>query len=208
MHMNGRKILLVTVCAILALLIYSIDLFKFNYRMADWQEFGSAPVDISHIQYFVGDTPNVLGYTDHTLGKQVTCTEAVAFVETDTGETYRCCDTLNEISCIEGDFSSDIPAMDEACIAELQGVFGVPASLAGAREYMSFGSCSGGRFAELTVVQLDDSGRIQWKFVEVSPIQVMNSVLRCVLGPALLLTVLWVLYGMFGGKPNERVRKF
>lgn len=206
--MDKRKTFLVIVCAILALLIYSLDLFKLNYRMTDWQEFGDAPINISHIQYFVGDTPNVLGYTDHMLGKQVTCTEVVAFVQTDTGEPYRCCDTRSEISCIKGDFSSDIPDMDEKCIAELQSIFGVPDTLTGSREYLSYGSCSGGRFAELTVVQLDDNGRIQWKYVEVAPLQITNSVLRCVVGPGLLLIVLWVIYGTFRGKPNERVRKF
>jgi len=206
--MDKRKAFLIIVCVILALLVYSLDLFKLNYRMASWQEFGNAPVNISHLQYFVGDTPNVLGYTDHVLGKQVTCTEAVAFVQTDTGETYRCCDTRSEISCIGGDFSSDIPVMDEECITELQSIFGVPDTLTGAREYLSFGNCSGGRFADLTVVQLDDNGKIQWKFVDVEPLQIINSVLRCVVGPILLLTILWVIYGMFKGKPNERVRKF
>ena len=206
--MDKKKLFLVIVCAILALLVYSLDLFKLNYRMTGWQEFGNAPVNISHIQYFVGDTPNVLGYTDHVLDKQVTCTEAVAFVQSDTGETYRCCDTRSEISCIEGDFSSDIPTMDEACITELHSIFGVPDTLAGAKEYLSYGSCSGGRFAELTVVQLGDNGKIQWKFVNVEPLQIMNSVLRCVVGPILLLIVLWVLYGTFARKPNERVRKF
>lgn len=208
MHMNKRNVYLITACAILALLVYTLDLFKLNYRLTDWSEFGDTPVAISHIQYFVADTPNVLGYTDHVLEEQVTCTEAVAFVETNDSETYRCCDTRDEISCIEGDFSSDIPPVDEECIAELTSIFGVPASLVNAKEYQFYGSCSGSRFAELTVVQLDNNGKIQWKHVEVDPIQITTSVLRCVLGPILLLIILWVVYGIYQRKNAEPVRRF
>jgi len=208
MRMNKRNVFLIAACAILVLLVYTLDLFKLNYRMTDWSGFGDAPVAISHVEYFVADTLNVLGYTDHVLGEQVTCTEAVAFVETDEGELYRCCDTRNEISCIEGDFSSDIPPVDEECVSELTRIFGVPASLANAKEYQFYGSCSGGRFAELTVVQLDDNGKIQWKHVRVDPIQITTSVLRCVLGPILLFVILWVVYGIYQRRNAEPVRRF
>ena len=163
--MNKRNILLIIVCAIGILLIYFIDLFKLNYRLTGWEEFGEAPVVVNHVEYFVANTPNIIGYTDHGLGEEVTCYEAVAFVESDTGETYRCCDAGERISCLQGDFSSDIPATDEKCVSELQEIFGVPGTLPGSNEYHLFGSCSGGRFAELTVVQLDDNGAIRWRHV-------------------------------------------
>lgn len=206
-HVNKKNILLITILAVLILLVYTVDLFKLNYRLADWEEFDNAPVAISHIQYFVADTPNIIGYTDHTLGKEVTCSETVAYVETDTEETYRCCDTREQISCLKGDFSSDIPTSDEQCITELQDIFGVPDTLAGTKEYQFYGSCSGGRFAELTVVQLDDKGMIQWKYVKVDSIQVATSVLRCGLGPILLLVVLRMLYVIYQEKTAEPVRR-
>ena len=157
--MNRKNILLIAICAVLLLLVYTVDLFKLNYRLTGWKEFGDAPVVISHIQYFVADTPNIIGYTDRALGEEVSCLEFVAFVETDMQESYRCCDTLGKISCLQGDFSSDIPPADEQCIAELVDIFGVPDALPGSKEYQFYGSCSGGRFAELTVVQLDNNGR-------------------------------------------------
>lgn len=208
MHMNKRNVFLITACAILALLVYTLDLFKINYQLKGWSGFSDMPVAISHIQYFVADTPNVVGYTDHALGKQVTCTEVVAFVETDTKESYRCCDTGNEISCIEGDFSSDFPPVDEDCVDNLVMVFGVPANLVNAKEYQFYGSCSGGRLGELTVVQLDENGKIQWKHVQVGPIQVIVSVLRCVLGPMLLLGIIWIIYEMYQRKNAEPLRRF
>jgi len=205
--MNKKSIFLITGLAILTVLIYTVDLFRLNYRLTDWEEFGRAPVPISHIQYFVMDTPNIIGYTDHTLGKEVTCFEAVAFVETDSRESYRCCDTSEQISCLKGDFSSDIPPVDEQCITELQEIFGVPDTFAGTQEYQLYGSCSGGRFAELTVVQLDNNGTIRWKYVRVDTIQVLTSTLRCVVGPVLLFAVLYILYKFYQEKTAAPVRR-
>ena len=206
--MNKKNIILITVCAIIALSIYTLDIFKLTYRLTNWEKFEDMSVVTSHIQYFIADTPDILGYTDHSLGEEVTCFEAVAFVETDSQEKYRCCDAGEKTSCLNGDFSSDIPPADTECIIELRRIFGVPDTLVGSKEYQFYGQCSGGRFAELTVVQLDNNGNIQWKFVEVGPLQTINSVLRCVLGPIFLLMMFWIIYGMFRGKPNERVRKF
>lgn len=205
--MNKKNILLITVCAILVLLVYTIDLFKLNYRLADWEEFGDASLLISHVQYFYADTPNIIGYTDRTLGKYVTCSETVAFVETDSQQTFRCCDTRETISCLAGDFSSDIPTDDEQCVTELRHIFGVPETLAGSKEYQFYGSCSGGRFAELTVVQLDEDGMLRWKHVKVDTIQVMTSALKCVVGPILLLVILYVLYKFYQEKTAQPVRR-
>ena len=205
--MSKRNILLIVVCGIAVILIYTIDLFKLNYRMTGWEEFSGAPVAISHVQYFLADTPNLIGYTDHALGEAVTCSQSVAFVGTDAKESYRCCDTGEQISCLEGDFTSDIPPADEKCVAELQNIFGVPVALEGSKEYQLYGSCSGGRFADLTVMQLTHDGRILWKLVEVSSIQTTTSVLRCVLGPLLLLVILYILYKLYQEKTAAPVRR-
>ena len=205
--MNKKNILLIAVLRRLNLSIYAVDIFKLSYRLADWKQFGEAPVAISHIQYFIADTPNIISYLDRSIGEDVTCFATVAFVETDAGESHRCCDADGRISCLAGDFSSDIPQTDEGCIAELQDVFGAPDSLAGAKEYQFFGSCQGGRFAELTVVQLDEKGAIQWKHVQVDAIQLVTSVLRCVVGPFLLLAGLYILYRFYQERTAEPVRK-
>ena len=175
--MNKKNILLIVVCGVVILSIYTLDLFKLTYRMTNWEMFEDIPFFISHIQHFTADTPDILGYTDQTLEEEVSCFEAIAFIETDTQEEYRCCDAGEKTSCLKGDFSSDIPPIDEKCVSELKEIFGVPDILAGSMEYQFYGSCSGGRFAELTVVQLDNDGNIQWKFVEVGPLQTINSVL-------------------------------
>lgn len=205
--MKRNNILLITIFTVSIVLIYTVDLFKLNYRMTGWKEFGETPVAISQVRFFVADTPNLISYLDRAIGEEVTCYEAVAFVETGSQETYRCCDASGTISCLEGDFSSDIPLADEQCIIELKDVFGVPDTLAGSNRYQFFGECSGGRFAELTVVQLEDSGMIRWKHVSVDAIQVMTSVLRCVLGPILLLSVLYILYRFYQEKTAEPVRR-
>ena len=205
--MSKKNIVLIATLAVLVLLIYGVDLFKLNYRLVGWNEFGEPPITISHIQYFVADTPNIISYLDRSVGEEVTCYEAVAFVESDANETYRCCDTGDRISCLRGDFSSDIPSSDEQCVSELKSIFGVPDTLAGAKEYQFYGECSGGRFAELTVVQLDDHGMIRWKNAKVSGIQVVASALRCVLGPALLLVILYMLYKFYQEKTAAPVRR-
>lgn len=205
--MNKRNILLIAVLLLLAILVYTVDLFKLTYRLADWEQFGEAPVSIAHIEYFVSNTPNIIGYTDHALGEEVTCFEALAYVETEAGEPHRCCDAGGRISCLAGDFSSDIPQTDEGCIAELRGIFGVPDSLAAAKEYQFFGDCRGGRFAELTVVRLDERGMVQWKHVRTDPIQLATSVLRCLVGPLLLLVVFYILYRFYQERTVEPVRR-
>jgi hypothetical protein len=188
--MSKKNILLMAIIAVLVLAVYAVDLFKLNYRLAAWKEFNDPPVGISHVQYFIADTPNIISYLDRSIGEEVTCYEAVAFVEADTGETYRCCDAGGKISCLKGDFSSDIPSTDDQCVSELKDIFGVPNTLAGTKEYQFYGSCSGGRFAELTVTQLDTNGMIKWKHVKVDTIQVVTSALKCVVGPVLLLGIL------------------
>jgi hypothetical protein len=110
--MSRRNILLLAICAFLLLLVYTVDLFKLNYRLTGWKEFGNTPFVVSHIQYFDADTPNIISYLDRTLGKEVTCHEAIAFVETDAQETQRCCNADGTVSCLQGDFSSDIPSAD------------------------------------------------------------------------------------------------
>jgi len=205
--MSKKNILLLTILAVLTLLVYTVDLFKLNYRLAGWEEFGKPPILISHVQYFIADTPNIVGYLDRSIGEEVTCFAAVAFVESDTGETYRCCDTGELISCLDGDFSSDIPASDEQCVSELKNIFGVPDTLAGTKEYQVFGDCFGGRFAELTVVQLDENGSLRWKHLKVNTIQVMTSALRCVVGPALLLVIAYILYKFYQEKTAQPVRR-
>ena len=205
--MNKRNILLAAGMAVLLLLIYTIDLFKLNYRLANWKEFGETPVIISHIQYFVADTPNIVSYADRALGKEITCSETVAFVETDAAESYRCCDAREQISCLKGDFTSDIPLTDEQCVAELREIFGASETLAGSDVSQFFGECSGGRFAELVVVQLDTNGMIRWKHVKVDAIQVVTSALKCVVGPVLLLVILYILYKSHQEKTAKPVRR-
>jgi len=205
--MNKRNIVLIMVLAALVLLTYTIDLFKLNYQLTGWNEFGEPPVLISHMQYFIADTPNIISYLDRSIGEEVSCYGAVAFVEADTGETYRCCDAEGRISCLEGDFSSDIPSVDEQCVTELKTLFGVPDTLAGAKEYQFYGECRGGRFAELTVVQLDTDGKILWKHVSVDTIQVLTSALRCVVGPIFLLVILYILYRFYQEKTAQPVRR-
>ncbi|PWB69399.1 MAG: hypothetical protein C3F07_19350 [Anaerolineales bacterium] len=206
--MHKNNLLTIAILLLLILSAYTVDLFKLTYRLADWKQFGEAPVAISHVQYFVADTPNIISYPDPALGEAVTCFEAIAFVKTDAGKPHRCCETDGRVSCLEGDFSSEIPQADVQCTTELRDIFGVPDSLAGAKEYQFFGGCQGGGFAELTVVQLDANGAIQWKHARVDRVQLATSVLRCVIGPLLLFAVFYILYQLYQERTAEPARRF
>jgi len=102
----------IVVCAIAFLLIYAIDLFLVNYHMTSRKEFGETPVKVDPLQYFVDNIPNVLGYTDHTLEYGVTCFEVMSYEETDTQESFRCCDA-GDGSLVSRVF---FQAVDENCI--------------------------------------------------------------------------------------------
>ncbi len=205
---KNKNMLVVLACVIAAILLYSVDIFKLNYRLAGWKQFGETQVTINSIHYFTADTPNVIGYTEPDSGERVSCAEAVAFIETNTQAPYRCCDTGERISCLAGDFSSDIPAADEECTNSLREIFGIPAAPAEARDYKIFGSCPDGGEAEITVVQIDDNGQILWKSVNATRIAVVNSALRCLLAPLFLVIAIWVVWAMVQRKKAEPIRRF
>ena len=190
-----------------ALLIYSTDLFKLAYRTAGWEAFGDVPVAIGSVQYFVADTPDIIGYTEPDSGERVSCAVTVAYVETETRETYRCCDTGERISCLAGNFSSDIPAMDEECVGRLKDIFGVPEALENAREYRTFGDCPSGA-SRLTVIQVDRHEGILWKSFLFEELGFTESVLRCVLAPLFLALAGWITFATIRRQPKEPIRRF
>ena len=190
-----------------ALLIYSTDIFKLAYRTAGWEEFGQAPVTVGRVQYFVADTPDIVGYIEPDSGERVSCAETVAYVETEAQETYRCCDTGGRISCLAGNFSSDIPTASEECIGRLKDIFGVPATLSNVREYKVLGSCPSGA-SRLTVIQIDPRGNILWKSFLYEELGFAASVLRCLLAPLFLALAGWLIVGIVRGQPREPIRRF
>lgn len=203
---KNKNGLIILVCVIAIILIYSIDLMKLTYRMTNWQSFGKTPVTVSQVQYFIADTPNVIGYSEPG-GSQVSCATTVAYVTTDAGKPYRCCDTGEKISCLARDFSSDIPAMDEACLNSLREAFAIPATLEGAADYHVFASCSDAGASELTVTQIDATGQILWKHLNVGNLTTLNNVLRCLLGPLLMISAILLFVTTLRSKTNERIRK-
>ncbi|MEW6241708.1 MAG: hypothetical protein AB1564_12950, partial [Chloroflexota bacterium] len=200
---KSKNMLVALVCVIAVILLYSVDIFKLNYRLVGWKQFGETPGTINSIRYFMADTPNVIGYTEPDSGERVSCAEAVVFVETDTRAPYRCCDTGERTSCLAGDFTSDIPAADEECTTSLRDIFGIPASMAGTRDYRMFGSCPDGGEAEITVVQLHDNGQILWKSVNATRIAVVSNALRCLLAPLFLGIAIWAVWVMIQRKKAE-----
>lgn len=190
-----------------ALLIYSTDLFKLAYRAAGWEAFGDVPVAVGRVQYFVADTPDIIGYTEPDSGERVSCAVTVAYVETEAGKTHRCCDTGKKISCLAGDFTREIPPADDECLRGLSAMFGVPDSLANVKDYQVFANCSSGA-SSLTAVQIDNNGRILWKSFEGEQIGFTESVLKCVLGPLLLLLAGWIVFATMRGQPREPIRRF
>lgn len=183
---------MVLICGVLILLIYTIDLFKLNYRIKGWEEFGRTPVTASHIQYFIADTPNLIGYQELDGGEMVSCATTVAYLKTDTNESYRCCDTSSKISCLAGDFSNDIPAFDAECTNSLREIFGIPTTLKDTTDYQMYGSCPKSGHTEITVVQISGDGQILWKVFNATRIAMLSSTAKCILAPLLLILAVWV----------------
>jgi hypothetical protein len=204
---KNRNGLIIVVCAVAIILIYSVDIMKLTYKMTDWQSFGQTPVTVSQVQYFLAEAPNVIGYSEPG-GSQVSCATTVAYVKTSSEETYRCCDTGDIISCLARDFSSDIPAMDEACLNGLREAFAIPSTLPGATDYQLYGSCSGDGASELTVTQVDANGQILWKFVNAGNILILSSTLRCILAPALLILIIILVVATVRSAPREPIPRF
>ena len=207
---STQKGLVIFICAIVILAIYSIDLFKLNYRFISWNSFGQLPIEASQIQYFVPDTPNVIGYSESGSGELVSCATTVAYLKTNSDETYRCCDTGNKISCLGGNFSSDIPASDQECKNRLQKIFAIPVSLAGSRDYQMFAHCQQGDnvdIADITVVQIDNSGQLLWKHMSASQIAVISSGLKCILAPLLFILMMAIIVVTVRGKSKEPIRR-
>ena len=200
---KNRNGVIILVCIAAALLAYSIDIFKLNYRMTGWKSFGDSPVVPARLQYFIPDTPNLIGFKEDGSGETVSCAVTVAYLETGTGETHRCCDTDDRIACLAGNFHTDIPANDETCNAGLRELLGIPESLPGTIDYKIFGNCADGTQADVTVAQIDSNGQILWKFINVSTLNVVSSALRCILAPALLGLAGWMIFTIMRGNPYK-----
>ena len=198
------KGLIILISALAILLFYTVDIFKLSYRLEDWQTFGEMPVAVREVQYFMADTPNLIGYPEPGSGTTVSCSTSVAYVETASGETYRCCDTRDKISCLAGNFSNEIPVVDEECTDSLKQAFSIPDNPA----YQFYGSCSDADAIQLTIVQLDDSGQILWKFLNVEDIQLSISTLRCVVAPLLFILIIVILIMAARSIPKEPIPRF
>lgn len=207
--MRGKTVLPVLLCGIIVLLIYAVDWFSLIYRLTPWQRLEETPVIPAQINYFVADTPNLIGYLEQDTGANITCAQSVAYLQMDTGEMARCCNAEGRIYCLAGDFSTEIPPADAACTDRLRAAFGVPASLPEAKDYKAYGDCSESGNPQLTVVQLDASNRILWKTVSGFRLQILNGFLRCILGPALLALAAWSLYNSRKKPdPNQQLRRW
>lgn len=204
---KNRNGLIILLSLAVAVLVYSIDVYKLDYRMTGWKSFGASPVTPARVQYFVADTPNLIGFKEDVSGETVSCAVTVAYVETESQKTHRCCDTGNGIACLAGDFSTDIPPVNEACNNSLRELLGIPASLPGAKDYQLFGNCSGGTNAEATVTQIDANGQILWKHINVNTLAVMSSALKCALGPALLGLAGWLVFSALRGNTYKPIRR-
>lgn len=188
--LKNTKGVIILVCMIIILTIYAVDIFKLSYRLTAWHPFGALPVEVGEIQSFIADTPLVIGYTEPGSG-MISCATTVAYVRSTAQKTYRCCDTGEKISCLEGDFSTDIPASDEKCNSGLQSLFAVPASLENTKDYKLYGNCSS-TGTSLTVAQLNNQGQILWKFINADQVSVLSSAMKCILAPLLLVLAVWI----------------
>lgn len=205
---KNRTGLVILISLALIVLIYSIDVFKLYERLTGWGQFGETPVPVGQIRYFTADTPNLIGYPEPGSGEMVSCATTVAYLRTVAGDEYRCCDSGTKISCVAGDFSTEIPVTDEACTGRLREIFGIPAVLEGALDFQAYGMCPEGRVGAITLAQVDGTGRILWKSLDGSAIAVLVSALRCVLSPLLFLLAAGVVVVKIRGRTYQPARRF
>ena len=204
----GKRNVLILLASLLAVvLIYSLDLYKLTYRLQGWKTFGQTPVAVHQIQYFEADTPDLIGFRDPQSGANVNCGTTVAYVKTSGDETYRCCDTSDTIACLAGNFSGEIPATDEQCTNAIKATFDVPDSLAGAADYKVFASCSSGASA-ITTAQIDSGGQILWKSINTRTLDLITTVLRCILAPLLAGFVIWLIVTAIRGRKSEPIPRY
>ncbi|HEY3476254.1 MAG TPA: hypothetical protein VGK56_16690 [Anaerolineales bacterium] len=203
---KNTKGLVILLSSITILLIYLLDIQKLSYPLKVWKTFGKLPVP-AELQFFVANTPNLIGYTDPESKTSVSCATTVAYVKTASNETYRCCDTGSRISCLGGDFSNEIPVIDEACTDNLKEAFGISSINQGSTENLFYGSCSTDS-SQLTVVQMDDNGQILWKLMDVEEILFLIGVLRCVLAPLLLALIVVIVILTARAVPKEPIPRF
>ncbi|MEW5941305.1 MAG: hypothetical protein AB1750_16700 [Chloroflexota bacterium] len=207
--LKDKNALTIGACMVALLLIYSINIFRLAYLLAPWESFGETSVVPARLLYFVNDTPDIIGYAEKDTGQRVECAEAVAYLGTDSGETYRCCQAERRVSCVAGDFASDIPPADPACAQTLSETFGVPASLAEARDYQIYGACPDSGPSELTVAKINAEGQIKWKSVSLFGPSLVSGALRCLLAPALLAYAIWTFVNARRKPdPDRQIRKW
>lgn len=206
--LKNRNTLFIILCIAGILLIYTVDLFKLNYQMTSWKQFGEPPIKVKHIQYFVPKTVDLIGYKETDTGEMFTCAESIVYVETESQETYRCCNSSEKISCFAGNFSSNIPVSDVECTNTLRELFGAPASLAGAKDYQAYGHCSAEGGSNFAVVQIDNNGLILWKSINTLNIEVTSTTLKCFGVPLLLGIAIWTIISTLRPKKTEPVRRF
>jgi len=180
--LKNRSVQFMLLCVLAVVLIYAVDIYPLAYNLTSWRSFGDLPIEPARLVYFTADTPNVISYREPGAADPVTCAEAVAYFEM-TGETTtltRCCQAETKVSCLPGDYSSEMSAPDEACIATVSQTFRVDESM------RVFAECPEGGNPEMTVVQMDSENQISWKTVTLYELGILNSALRCVLAPLLL----------------------
>lgn len=179
--LKNRSALSILLYLLAIALIYAVNIFPLAYNLTSWKSFGDLPIETSRLVYFVADTPNVISYRQQGATDSVTCSEAVAYLETSSGDITRCCQTeVKTVSCLSGDYVSEIQTSDETCISTMRETFGVDASL------LMFAECPEGGNPEMTVTQIDAEDQITWKTLTMFELGFVNSALRCVLAPLLL----------------------
>jgi hypothetical protein len=199
------KGLIILLSALVILAIYTVDFLQLSYRLHAWEAFGEMPVPAEEIRYFVPNTPNRISYTDPTSGTGVSCETTLAYVKIASGDTYRCCDAGGRIACLAGEYSNEIPLPDRACTDSLKRAFAVPDAVESAVDYQLYGSCAQGGPSQLTVVQMDDNGRILWKHMDVEDILFLIGTLRCVLAPLLLVLIIAIVVITGRAVPREPI---
>lgn len=201
--LKNKNALTILLCVIAAVLIYSIDIFPLAYNLTPWKQFGDLPIQPARLVYLLADTPNVISYREPGASETVTCAEAVVYLETTDGDSTRCCQTETKISCLPGDYETDIPPADEACVRTLRETFGVPETL------QTFAECPEGGNPQMIVVNMDADSRISWKTLTLFELDTLRIALRCAIAPILLgLAIRALVILLRKPDPSRQIRRW
>lgn len=170
---------------------YVFPLHPIIFLLTPWQYFGETSVTPISILDFEPKTQGWIGYIEPETKKGFTCKKSIAYVEAEDYKFYRCCNSDEKVSCVISS-AAELPDNGK-CTSAMKEEFHIPDQFRNSKDSKVSAYCPNSGIPNFTVVQITNSGKILWKSIDTLWIDVTIGVLRCYLGPAVILLVVLIL---------------